>query len=409
VQKAGPFLNQDLRVGIVGFGGAAMAQVRHFQALGCPVVAVYDPKPGGIARANAVVPPVLATSDFAKFLSSGINTVSVCSPDSTHADYVVAALDAGFHVVCEKPLTDSVDGYRRILEAEDRAKGTGVIAAVQHQMRFLPVHLEMKKLIRSGELGRISYIEGYYVHNLTKRAWIHDDWRRTDNATPLVYSGCHFVDLLRWLLDDEVEEVSGMANNIAFPEYPESDLNVVLLRFKSGVVAKVIVAFGAGRPQDHSVRVYGSEKSIENNLLFAKDGSYRVFARPPAPGLAVESHSLRGYRAMARANLDYLIVRSLEGLMRYKKPHPEFGILSYPIRLYPHNYAVRSSLRNFVNAIQGVQHLECSLVDAARTVATCLAGVEAYRTGKTIKVKDYWLPELDPSFSAHSIQDQVPT
>src|SRR5262249_15701381 len=160
------------------------------------------------------------------------------------------------------------------------------------------------------------------------------------NATPLVYSGCHFVDLLRWLLEDEVEEVSGMANNIAFPEYPESDLNVILLRFKSGVIGKVVVAFGAGRPQDHSVRLYGSEKSIENNLLFSKDGTYSIFARPPAPNLGGTPLSLRAYRRLLRAYCDYMLVRSMEVCMRYKTWDPEFGIFSYPVRLYPHSFAV---------------------------------------------------------------------
>ena len=210
-------VTDQVRVGIVGFGGAGMAQLGHFTSIpGCQVIAIYDPKVGGLTRARAAAPGAFTTDNFQEFMASGVNAIAVCSPDKTHADYVVAAIEAGMHVVCEKPLTDSLEGCRRILDIQSKAKG--VIAAVQHQMRFLPVHLEMKRLVKSGRLGRISYIEGYYVHNLTKRASLYDDWRFTDNATPLVYAGCHFVDLFRWLLDDEVEEVMGMANNIAFPD-----------------------------------------------------------------------------------------------------------------------------------------------------------------------------------------------
>jgi predicted dehydrogenase len=390
----------DLYVGIIGFGGAGMAQYRHFQALGCEVTAIYDPKPDGIGRAKTVAPTILATNSFEELLASGINTVAVCSPDKTHADYVMAAMEAGLHVVCEKPLTESLEGCRRILSAE--ANANGIVAAVQHQMRFLPVHLEMKRLVRSGRLGRISYIEGYYVHNLTSRASLYDNWRFTDNATPLVYSGCHFVDLLRWLLEDEVEEVTGMANNISFPEYPESDLNVVLLRFKSGVIGKVVVAFGAGRPQDHSVRIYGTEMSIENNMLFSKTGDYLVFERPhlPRQDYVLRSNPLfpirgNGYRERIQRYRTYLGARLLEGIMKYKGLDGEYSISSYPMRLYPHDLAVYASLENFVSAIRKEGQLECSLRDAARTVVTCLAGVEAYRTGRTIKVADFWLPELD--------------
>jgi predicted dehydrogenase len=378
-----------------------MAQFGHFSSMpDSQVIAIYDPKPNGISRARSVAPAALATDSFEKFMASGVNTVAVCSPDSTHADYVVAAIEAGMHVVCEKPLTDSLDGCRRILIAEARADG--VVAAVQHQMRFLPVHIGMKRLVKSGRLGRISYIEGYYVHNLTQRASLYDDWRFTDNATPLVYSGCHFVDLLRWLLEDEVEEVTGMANNISFPEYSESDLNVVLLRFRSGVIGKVVVAFGAGRPQDHSVRIYGTEMSIENNLLFSKTGEYLVFERPHLPG---QDHVLsakpilgllgNGYRERIQRYRTYLGARLLEGIMKYKGLDGEYSISSYPMRLYPHEMAVRASLENFVSAVRKERQLVCSLKDAAKTVAACLAGVEAYRTGRTVKVADFWPPELD--------------
>ena len=392
----------DLRVGIVGFGGAGMAQFGHFSNMpGCQVVAIFDPHEGGLRRAKAMAPAVFATASFPEFMASGLDAVAVCSPDSTHADYIVAALEAGKHIVCEKPLTDSLEGCRRILEAE--AKASHVVAAVQHQMRFLPVHREIKRTIDSGELGRIGYIEGYYVHNLTTRAAAHHPWRFTDNATPLVYSGCHFVDLLRWLLADEVEEVMGMANNIAFPEYPESDLNVILLRFKSGVIGKVVVAFGAGRPQDHSLRIYGSRMSIENNLLFTKDGGVSFIARPhlpkdepPITNAQVPFYSIRGrgYRARIETYRTYFLGRLFEVLMRRQGTGGDYGVAAYPLRLYPHALAVRASLENFVGAVRGEEPLGCSLKDAAKTVATCLAGVVAYRSGKAVKVRDFLLPTM---------------
>jgi predicted dehydrogenase len=397
-------MNKNLNIGIIGFGGSGMAQFQHFSDIeGSKVISVFDPNDGGLDRARQMSPLLLATKNFSEFMDSGINAIAVCSPDKTHADYVVAALNAGKHVVCEKPLTDTLDGCKAILDAE--ANSRGVVAAVQHQMRFLPVHLEMKQLITSGKLGKISYIEGYYVHNLTRRAYLYDDWRRTDNATPLVYSGCHFVDLLRWLLNDEVEEIMGMANNLAFPEYPESDLNVLLLRFRSGIIGKIVIAFGAGRPQDHSVRVYGSERSIENNILFSKNGSHEVFSKPhlprdefPKQKAAHLAWYMRGpnhYRSSFRRHRIYWLGKMFELLMRRKGYDHEYGISSYPIRLYPHGLAVRSSLENFVAAIRGEKALECSLKDAARTVATCLAGVEAYRTEKKVRVSDFWIPELD--------------
>jgi predicted dehydrogenase len=403
-----------LRVGFVGFGGAALAQYWAFGLIpGCTVTAVYDPKEGGRARARTLAPDVHITNDFEDFLRS-VDVVSVCSPDRTHADYMARSLEAGKHTISEKPLTDSLEGCQIILDAEKRAPGC--VAAVQHQMRFLPVHLKMKRIIESGDLGRISYIEGYYVHNLTSRAGAYDSWRFEDNATPLVYSGCHFVDLLRWLLDDEVVEVAGMANNIAFPDYPESDCNVILVRFRSGVIGKVITAFGAGRPQEHSVRVYGSDKSIENNVLFTKDGKHAVFARPnpietlggswnvrqafhehnlnPNKGLKYQlSYMLRGMNAVMLGFLFEQLSKRYKGL-------PDYAISSYPLRLYEHGFAVVASITDFVNAIQTGARPLCTVTESAKTVATCLAGVESYRTGQFVAMDKYWLPEFEADHHA---------
>jgi predicted dehydrogenase len=203
--------------------------------------------------------------------------------------------------------------------------------------------------------------------------------------------------LLRWLLDDEVVEVTGMANNIAFPEYPESDLNVVLLRFRSGVIGKVITAFGAGRPQDHSVRIYGSEKCVENNLLFDKDGGFTVFARPFLEPYSPKNQYLRDKLRRLRhcRRRATLFGRAFETLMKLYRPQPIYSIASYPIRLYEHGFAVRAAISNFVESIHAKKRPLCTSVDAAKTVATCLAGVEAYRTGKTVPVEKYWIPEFE--------------
>lgn len=385
-----------LKVGIVGFGGAGMANCKHFQAIkGCQVTAVYDPKEEGLNRARQVSGDFLLTDDFEYFLKSDIDIVMICSPDRTHAEYMVQSLLAGKHTITEKPLTDSVQGYKNIIQAMQASPHC--VAAVQHQMRFLPVHIKMKEILQRGELGAISYIEGYYVHNLLERAGRYDDWRFTDNATPLVYSGCHFVDLLRWLLNDEVTEVMGMANNFAFPEYPESDLNVNLLRFRSGIVGKVVTAFGAGRPQEHSVRVFGREKSIENNLLFAKDGSYDIFHRPTLQHKIGDAEKLGGNKKRLMSVIFSHAFDKMAGFYR-RSQHQDYSISSYPIRLYEHGYAVRASIVNFVEAIRYNKQLGAGVIDAAKTVAVCLAGVEAYRTGKTISLDDYWIPEFDTMF-----------
>jgi predicted dehydrogenase len=370
-------------IGIAGFGGAGIALFDHFSAItDCEIKIIFDTENSAKERALKKSSKIIFTNDFNTFLNSGIDIVVISTPDKTHANYILQSLEFGKHILCEKPLTDSLSGIKNILKAA--AAKPNLVFAVQHQMRFLPLHIKIKELIDKGELGRITYIEGYYVHNLTERAKAYHNWRFVDNATPLIYSGIHFVDILRWLTGDEIIEVSGMANNIAFPEYPESDLNVNLFKFKSGAIGKVITAFGAPRPQDHSIQIYGTKKCIKDNLLFSKDGSFEIIAGPLKNKLKKRKLGwLKNFTIQSYAKI-------FDFLMHTYPKNINYGVQGYPIRLYEHNLAVRHSVENFMEAVRGNGKPLCTVYEAARSVSVALAGVEAYRTGTTVKTEDYW-------------------
>ena len=380
-----------MNVGIIGFGGAGQAHHFYFSCVaGCRVTAIFDPKRAAAARAAAQAPQARFTHALDEFWS-GLDAVVVCSPDSTHAHYIVEALKHGVHVLVEKPLTDSCEGICAIRRAAKAAPSQ--VVAVVHQMRFVPLHRRIKALVDAGDLGTLSFLEGYYVHDLTTRAFANDRWREKDNATPLVYSGCHFVDLLRWIAGEEIVEVFAAAGHQAFPGYPESDLNVVTLRFASGAIGKVVVAFGEPGPQDHSVRVSGSDAVVRNNLLYRRDGAVgEVLHRP----IVFQRALLRGpgktggqsrWRQL-RTNLPpYLLARVSETLrLLSRRPNAEYGAVSYPVRLYEHSLACVGAIEDFLGAIREHRAPLCSIDEAARTVVACLAGVESFRTNRPVAV-----------------------
>ena len=194
-----------------------------------------------------------------------------------------------------------------------------------------------------------------------------------------------------------------MANHIAFPDYPTEDLSVVLLRFRSGVIGKVVTAFAAGRPQDHSLRVYGRDRCVENNLLFTKDGRFELLAKP------FFRHRRGEYSTMSRKLIELYrdlkfnskamaLAGVLSPLLRAYGKSASYGIAAYPLRLHEHFYGVRQCLNDFVDCVRAGDIPRSTAVDSARTVATCLAGVEAYESGQRISVSEHWIPELgDPS------------
>ena len=381
-----------LRIGIIGFGGAGQAHHVYFSCVaGCRVTKIFDPKAGAAGRAAARGATAIFCADEDRFWPD-LDAVVVCTPDATHARYVVAALGRGLHVLVEKPLTDSLEGLRAVRRAA--AAAPAQVVAVVHQMRFIPLHRRIKSLVDAGTLGALSYLEGYYVHDLTARAFQNDRWREEDNATPLVYSGCHFVDLLRWLAGEEIVEVFAAAGHRAFPEYPESDLNLVTLKFASGVVGKVLVAFGEPGPQDHTVRVSGRDASVRGNLLYRRDGRLGevlhrpMIFQPPLLRGAGKTGGQSRWRQL-RTNLPPFIYARTVELLRVlaRRPNAEYGAANYPVRLYEHSLACVGAIEDFLSAIRDRRPPLCSIDEAGRTVLACLAGVESYRTNRPVAVQ----------------------
>ncbi len=381
-----------MRVGIIGFGGAGRAHYSYFSCIpGCEVTKVFDTKPGGLQRAAEVAPHIGRFDSLQEFWKD-LDAVTVCSPDSSHADYIVGALDHDLSVLCEKPLTDSLEGIRKILAAASRSNRT---VAVLHQMRHTRMNHAAHALIRSGELGTISYLEGYYVHNLMRRSWLFDDWRRTDNATPMVYAGCHFVDLLRWFMGREIVEAYAAANHMAFKEYPESDLNVGVFRFDDGTLGKVLVSFGSACAQDHSIRIYGNKACIDNNLLLGPPGSrVRKFHRPKLVQRVLfnDPNRMSGHRlrSQVKRNGRALLADALFDLLEKVGPPIdwEYGVRHYPVRLYEHAEACVFAVQDFVETASGRKAQPmCDAYESSRTVLACLAAVDSYRSGQPVTVK----------------------
>jgi predicted dehydrogenase len=380
-----------LRIGIIGFGGAGQAHLFYWSCVaGCQVTKIFDPKPV-FERAARLGASALVVEDEDRFWTD-LDAVVVCTPDAAHAPFVVKALERGLHVLVEKPLTDSFEGLRAIRRASAAAPAS--VVAVVHQMRFVPLHQKIKSLAAAGALGPLSYMEGYYVHDLTERAFDNDRWRETDNATPLVYSGCHFVDLLRWFAGEEIVEVFAAAGHRAFPEYPESDLNVVTLRFASGLIGSVVVAFGEPGPQDHTVRVAGRDAAVRGNLLYRRDHRLGevlhrpMIFQPPLLRGAGKAGGQSRYRQL-RGNLPpYLMARMVEALrVLARRADAEYGASQYPVRLYEHSLACVLAIEDFVGAIRDHRPPMCSIEEAGRTVLACLAGVESYRTNRPVAVE----------------------
>ena len=146
---------------------------------------------------NKLVPFFTSIDDF---LDSGIKAdiVCICTPNGLHASHTIQFLNAGFHVICEKPVALNIADCHKMLEAE-KASGKKVFAVMQN--RYSPVSIWLKKLIEEKKLGKILFIQVNCFWNRSQQYYSESPWRASLElgGGPLFTQFSHFIDLMIWL------------------------------------------------------------------------------------------------------------------------------------------------------------------------------------------------------------------
>lgn len=196
-----------------------------------------------------------------------VQIVDLCSPSQFHAEQGIAAAEAGKHVLVEKPIALSM---RENLALRSAVAQAGVRSMTSFVLRWNPAVENVRSLIAAGAIGKPFYVEVDYWHGLgpEHHAWnVHG--KRATAGSALLLAGCHAVDMTRWLIGDEVVEVSGIGNN---PRGNfEFDANVVaMLKFRNGAIGKTSTMLDAEIPYSFNIDVLGDAGSIRDNRLWSK-------------------------------------------------------------------------------------------------------------------------------------------
>lgn len=209
-----------LRVGVVGLGGNGRAFVRGYEMSElCDLVAVCDLNPERAEQAVAEVGggPVGYT-DLDEMLSTAdLDAVSVHTPDHLHAEPFIAGLQAGCHVLVEKPMGNTIEDLERMTQA---ARASDRKTLVGHILRFNPIYAEVHRRCAAGDLGEVFYLEADYFHDLKRQAAAERtnpfiggiNWW-LEHEKVIVGGGAHQFDLLRWYAGSHAVEVTGYGNS----------------------------------------------------------------------------------------------------------------------------------------------------------------------------------------------------
>ena len=242
---------KKLKIGIIGCG--FIANGKHLPSLermeDVEVVAFCDII---LERAQASAkkyggPEALVCLDYRDVLvREDIDVVHVCTPNSSHSEITVAALQAGKHVMCEKPMAKTAAGAKAMLEA---ARATGKKLTIGYQNRFREDSLLMKSLCEKGDLGEIYFGKAFATRRRGVPTWGVFMDKEKQGGGPLIDLGTHALDLTLWMMQNyEPETVLGSTfdkigklgspANIMGPwdpaKYEVEDSAFGLVKFKNG-------------------------------------------------------------------------------------------------------------------------------------------------------------------------------
>lgn len=195
----------DVKVALVGCGG--IANGKHMPALAklknVKMVAFCDIVEERATKAAAEYGDVGKSqvyTDYRKLLEDkSIDVVHVCTPNASHADISIAAMEAGKHVMSEKPMAKTAADARRMVEA---AKRTGKKLTVGYQSRYRSDSQHLKQLIQKGGLGEIYYARAHAIRRRAVPTWGVFLNEEQQGGGPLIDIGTHALDLTLWLMDN---------------------------------------------------------------------------------------------------------------------------------------------------------------------------------------------------------------
>lgn len=253
----------ELRFGIVGCGRIAQRHAQHIASVGCLAATcdVVSERSEALAREYGG----RAYSSINEMLrqEKGLDVVAVCTPNGLHAEHTVAALRAGSHVLCEKPMAISVADCDTMIQAAEHANRRLFIVK---QNRFNPPVVAVKKLLDEGRLGKLYTVQLNCFWN-RNADYYQDSWKGTRklDGGSLYTQFSHFIDLLYWMVGD-VKDAYAMVDNFAHRDTVEfEDSGVVAIRFYNGVLGTI------------SFTINSFEQNMEGSLtLFAENGTVKI-------------------------------------------------------------------------------------------------------------------------------------
>lgn len=231
-----------MNFGIIGCGVIAFTHASALKQLkgeGCNLYACCDiipEKADQYAKDHGVEKVYYDHHDL--LADPNVDIVCVCVPSGLHGEICIDASNAGKAIVCEKPMEITPEKIARVI---DTVKKNGTKMQCIFQRRLMPVAIAVKQLIQDGALGRVCLAEARLNYYRDQAYYNSAGWRGTwelDGGGALMNQGVHGIDLILWMLGDEIDTLYGKAQTLA-RDIPVEDTAAALLHMKSGALCVI--------------------------------------------------------------------------------------------------------------------------------------------------------------------------
>lgn len=273
-----------INVAVLGLGRIGPSHARTVQQNPrASLVAIAEADQAKLERVAGDFPGVRRQRDYRDVLESpDVQAVIIALPHWLHEQAAVDAVQAGKHVLIEKPLANSVEECERIVAAVSSSRIKFMVGHTQH---FYPIVAAAKRLLDAGEIGRlIMGIDSWYkpLEPEKRPSWMLD---RKLGGGMMLMDGVHMIDRLLWHVGARVMAVKAMNGNPVYPEIPADDTAMAFLQFENGVVATLSrIAYRTGVTQ-YGADYFGTNGQLkyrlpygqfgENGLWVGRDESWR--------------------------------------------------------------------------------------------------------------------------------------
>jgi predicted dehydrogenase len=263
-------------IGLIGIGmGSTLLELNRYGGNSLEVRGICSGHIENARRLGKNYSLKYVVADYRELLDKDdIDIIAVYSPDHLHAEQCVAALSAGKHVICTKPLATSVEDAQEIA---DLAEKNNLKFLLGQTMRYEPQFSTIRTMLDDGDLGRIFMAEAHYVHDM-RPVFQATPWRLNAPKDYLYGAVCHPLDILRWFVGEVIEVFAYACKGGLTPEYPLQSNFLLNLRFANGIIGRVLGGFDVVHPPFPMMKVglFGTGASVTGEYADLKGGDVRV-------------------------------------------------------------------------------------------------------------------------------------